>query len=258
MKTFFSFLLALTMGLLMSNVGVAQCGSGSSGSSSSSVGSSGTVGNLNSLPGSFNFRDFSSRISSGNSIASQTYSRIESSYAEMEGSPLLYDRFVDATLVLNNDTELPLVKVNYDGHLGDIIAMDENGDKIILDSRYYKRVIVDDREHFATFEKPNSKKGEKFYQVLYDKNGLVFYKDPEVTLRDGTNNGIVRTAPRFSKGYRYYVINGGSDPIAVNLKKKDLFDHFPDIELVAMQEIIKKNKYKMNKESDYMALFAQL
>lgn len=76
-------------------------------------------------------------------------------------------------------------------------------------------------------------------------------------LYEKKSNGLFETPALFSKKYKCDVRNGDSETVAVNLNKKEVFEHFPQIELVAMEEIIKRKKYKMKKESDYIALFAQ-
>ena len=188
----------------------------------------------------------------------RTYAQISASYSSTKGSPYMFKEFADATLTLNNDTEVTGVKVNYDGFVGEIIAIDKDGEKIALDPRYYKKIVVDEGDAWATFERSNPEKEAKFYQVLYNKNSLVFYKDYQAKFHEQVANGLIETPARFSKKSQYYIMNGDDKPIAVNLKKKEVFEHFPEIELIAMEEIIKKKKYKMKKESDYLALFAQL
>ena len=188
----------------------------------------------------------------------RTYTTIESSYEKVKGSPYMFKRFVNATITLNNDSQIEDAKVNYDGYVGSIIAQDNEDDLIMLDARYIKRVVVDDSENYAIFEKANPDHPDKFFQVLYNKNGLVFYKDPGIKMYEKKTNGIFETPARFAKQYRYYILNEDNETIAVNLKKKEVFQHFPQIELIAMEEIIKKKNYKMKKESDFVALFAQL
>jgi len=255
MKKHLRNLLGLCLACALCQPAIAQCGGGGGGSTSTA-----TAASTTSSFASFNSNSQNSLDNLFSQVRlSQSYTNTtQSFYASTDGSPYMYDEFQNATLVFNNDIELNDVKVNYDGYTGDIIAVNEEDEKIALDPKYYKKVLVETDEGLAIFSKPNTKKSDQFYQVLYDNEGLAFFKDPKIILREGVKNGITDTADKFVKRSKYYVANDGEDPIAVNLKKRDLFDHFPEIEMVAINEILKKKKIKLKKEKDYLELFAQL
>ena len=59
--------------------------------------------------------------------------------------------------------------------------------------------------------------------------------------------------------HKKYYVKGGDGALAkVNLKKRDVFDHFPELEAVAFREYIKSTKIKLSKEKDYKQLFAAM
>lgn len=256
MKKLFIVLLGAATYLPMS---AQQCGStGGSTSASVSTSASAFSGNTSVSSRSQNFDQVGWNRFMESFSLNQSYQTVENLYAQHDGSPYLFADYQDATLVLNDGRELPNVKVNYDAYQGGIVAQNEKGEKIILDGRYYKEVIIDAPTETMVFAKVNPKQKDKFYQVLYGRDGFAFYKDNTSFIREGMNHGLTNTNSKFMNRSKYYVVDGDSKPIAVNLKKKKVFKHFPEIEMIAINEVLKKNKLKLKDESDYMTLFAQL
>jgi len=200
------------------------------------------------------YSNFMSQVSINQSYGVAT----QSLYSSTDGSPYLFENFQEGIVVKNNDMAFDGIQLNYDAYTGDIIAINQKGDKIALDEKFYKKVIIKALAGDIVFEKANPKQSDRFVQVLYDDNGVVFFKDPRVSIREGRTNGIADSKDKFLARNLYYVSKDGGNAIAVNLKKQDLFDHFPEIQMVAFNEIIKKKKIKLRKESDYVALFSEL
>lgn len=179
-------------------------------------------------------------------------------YNQIKGSPFLTDESSAATLVMNDGTEIKDVPVKYDLYAKEIIATNKDGDEIVLDPKYYLEVIIDVDGQQLSFKKVNPRDSEKFYEVLYESEGVVFFKDQSARLRKGENLGITRSPSSFNQYSRYYVAGEDNSLAKVNLKKRDVFDHFPELEAVAFREHIKSSKIKLSKEKDYKQLFAAM
>lgn len=179
-------------------------------------------------------------------------------YSSIKGSPYLFKNHRPGSIILNNDQVLHDVQLNYDALENSFVAHTDQEKIILLDPIYFKEVIIEDEHSKLVFKKSNPAKPNRFYHTLYDKDHLTFYKETIVLLREASNNGVLETPAQFLQKSKYFVVKMGSDPVAVHLKKRDLFDHFPEIERVAVNEIIKKKKIRLKKESDYEALLAQL
>ena len=247
MKNYIGNLFGLLLALSLCQTASAQGGISPSDVPYSGLG----AGNL------FNLRSDLNATQSGQAYA-------QSLYARVDGNPYMLDGFQEGVIVTYRNEEIVGVKLNYDGYQGNVIAINQHGDKIALDEKFYKKIIITGVEGNIVFGKPelkgnfNHNKNDKFFQVLYDNNGIVFYKDLSITIRKSQKTGIGDTPDRFVARNSYYVKKDGNAPIAVNLRKKDLFDHFEETEMAAINKIVKKKKNKLRNEADYVALFSEL
>ncbi len=223
-------------------------------------GSSSTAGALGAGTGSFTYQGANTSILRGlaNDMVSNQYLSSISSYDEIDGSPYLTKDASSATLVLNDGREMIDVQIKYDLYAGEIIASDKKGDDIVLDTRYYKEILLEKDGDLLSLKKVNDKHPDKFYEVLYESGDIVFFKDHNAKLRKGENFGITQTNSKFSQHKKYYVKGSDGSLAKVNLKKRDVFDHFPELEAVAFREYIKSAKIKLLKEKDYRQLFAAM
>ena len=84
---------------------------------------------------------------------------------------------------------------------------------------------------------------------------MVFFKEKIARLREGKDLGITKTDSRFHQYTNYYLSTSDDGKIAkVNLKKRDMFKHFPEVQSIAMLEYVKKKGLKLKKEGDYIAM----
>ncbi len=148
--------------------------------------------------------------------------------------------------------------VKYDLYAAQIVATDRNGQEILLDTKYYKVILLTIDGQETSFKKVNPKRPNQFYEVLYESGDVIFFKDRQARLKKGQNLGITNQPSRFSQHNRYYISGADRGLVKVNLKKRDVFNHFPEVEAVVMREYIKKSKIKLSKEKDYKKLFAAL
>lgn len=230
-----------------------NCGGGSSSGT-------GSIGSASPSVGNFNYQSANNSVmaSLASNVRANQYLSSVAQYDEIDGSPYLTKEAVSGTLVMNDGNEIKNIPIKYDLYVGEIIATNEEGEDIVLDSRYYQEIYFDHEGEMLSFKKVNRKNPDRFYEVIYESGDIVFFKDENVKLRKGENLGVTSTKPNFSKSKKYYVSGSDGSLAKVNLKKRDVFDHFPELEAVAFREYIKSAKIKLSKEKDYKKLFASM
>lgn len=190
-----------------------------------------------------------------NAVMSGKYSAASATYKTIKGSPYLTKSTVTGTLVMNDGTSIEDVPLKYDTFADEVVATNPDGEDIVLDTRFYKEMVLEIEGEDVYFAKVNPDKPEKFYELLYDDSGLTFYKDITTKLKEGENKGVAKIKARF-RSYTNYYLKQGDDQIAkVNLKKKDILSQFPQLDAIAMEEYCKKKGIKLKKEKDFIAMF---
>lgn len=263
MKKIFFFLLAVCTTFSMA---AQTCGGTTGGGSSSSNTGSFASGasSSSSLQGSQQgFQTLAGTTNASsmrlfNAVTSGQYSAVKLSYKDIEGSPYMTEEAVNGHIVMNNGDVIRDVPVQYDLYANEVIATNDDGEEIVLDARFYKEVVMEVDGEEVIFAKMNEKNPDKFYEVLYYDRGFSFFKASYAKLREGRNLGMVEMPSRFKHSTEYFVKQSDGEISKVNLKKKEIFDLFPQIEVVAMEEYLKKNKMKLKKEGDYIALFSSV
>lgn len=189
-----------------------------------------------------------------NAVLSGKYSTASATYKTIKGSPYLTKSSVTGTLVMNDGSTIKDVPLQYDTFAEEIVATNHEGEEIVLDTRFYKEIVMDIEGEDIYFAKVNPDHPDKFYELLYDDSGLTFYKDITTKVKEGENKGIATIKPRF-RTYTHYYLKQGDDLAKVNLKKKDILSQFPQLEAIAMAEYCKKKGIKLKKEEDFIAMF---
>ena len=144
-------------GMIMSQ----SCGQGGPiPSSGSALGGGSSIGS---------FSDFNSSASILNSMMSDIYSgqylSSVTEYDKVKGSPFLQDEDSEGVLVMNDGTILENIPLKYDLYAREIIATKPDGEDIVLDTRYYKEMILDVEGQEVSYQKVNPKKPDHFYEV---------------------------------------------------------------------------------------------
>jgi len=242
MKTLFSSIAMIFACFALS----AQCAPGGGGTPSVS----GTTVGVSNFNSSLNTSYYQSALNE--SLRNANGVRI--AYQNMEGSPYLNNEATPGTLVINGGRTIENIPLQIDLFNQEIIAtvMDE---KVVLDGRFFEEIIVTLDGKELNYKKINPKRPNKFYEVLYEDGDMVFFKERYVSLREGSNNGIVKKLPRFNTRPKYYIKHGEGDVAKVKLKKKDIFSGFLNAEVYAMKEYAKRNGIKFKSESDFVAVF---
>lgn len=198
-----------------------------------------------------------------NQAASQMLGQVNSSthtgvaYSSIKGSPYLSKEKVNGSIQLNDGTIYTDLKMNIDLFTNDIIVENAKGEDKYLEKAYCQEIVLDLEEGPTTFRRVNPNKPDVFFEVLYEGD-IVFYKDRDVKLREGENFGLSEVEPKFQSYTNYYIKNVTEDIAKVKLKKSEVFAQFPELEVIVMNEYIKKKGIKLKKESDYVEMFASV
>ncbi len=187
--------------------------------------------------------------------AQYKYRAISETYDEVDGSPYCFEDFNLATLVNVDGSQILNVPIKIDQYVEEIIAQDDKKEELVLDTRFYKEIFFEKEKENYSFKKVNPKHPDKFYQVIYESDNIVLFKNQEINLRKGENNGIAQTNSIFKKQIKYYIVKDHK-LTKVNVRKKSLFSHFPIKEATAIRNFKKRKNDILSKEKDNLKLFA--
>lgn len=176
-------------------------------------------------------------------------------YSDLKGSPYLNEEPTKGTLVLNNGKKVDNYLLQLDLHTNQAIATLSNGDEIFINSELIKEIAIPHDGELLVFKKTNPDRPDRFYQVLYEDAGMVFFKDRRATITDPVRNGIADRDGQIRHSNRYFISQGEGQIAKVKLKKKDVFSSFIDDEVYAMKEYAKKKGIKFSNEQDYVEVF---
>jgi hypothetical protein len=174
-------------------------------------------------------------------------------YQDFDGSPYLNEKFAIGTLILHNDMEVTDIPIKIDLHKNSVVAKNEKGEEVILESRYYKQINVNIDGKDLVFKKINPANPDKYYEVLYEDTDMVFFKKQSAKIFKGSF--YTNTSSRFKTNTEYFIKHDDGEIAKVRLKKKEIFAGFMDAELYAMQEYARRNGIKLKEDSDFVAVF---
>lgn len=178
-------------------------------------------------------------------------------YDEVKGNPMYFKDWQTGIIIDNRDSVYNDIKLNYNGFEEEFEVQQNNLTYIALNSKYYKKIIIDSDEGMdgkLIFEKsPVSKFKGKFLQVIHKGEKISLYKyfevrKGEVTVQDV---GKTRTFENFQKLPAYYILKNGKLSV-VRMKKKVLLAELG--EKKALEGHMKKNKLSLNKDLDVQKL----
>jgi len=179
-------------------------------------------------------------------------------YEQIDGSPYLNDEPSKGTLVLTDGRVVEDVMLQIDLYTNKVIAHVNEDEEIVLNSHYFSEVIISHEGQDLVFQRINPDEPNKFYEVLYDDNGMVFFKERYVTKSEALNNGIAQRDEKFNQRNNYFIGHQEGQIAKVNLRKKDMFSGFIDDEVYSMIAYAKKKGIKLKNEQDYVRVFQAL
>jgi len=182
---------------------------------------------------------------------------VDGSYPAIQGSAYLHDERINASVITTDDIIIKDLPMIIDLYAGEFIATDQSGSDIVLDPALYDEIILPYEGKMLSFKKLNPEKPNKFYEVLYNDDGIIFLKDHYVTVKEGTNSGLAKTDTKFSRRSAYYVKHGKSEFKKVKLKKKSFFSAFSKRVSSSMQGYAKRHKLDLKSEEDFVDFFLE-
>lgn len=203
------------------------------------------------------------RSALGSSIAIGTlavdrYTTVDLVYKDVKGSPYLEKDILKGVIVLLDGGKTPEVPLQHDLYSGDFFYVDPNGDQLVINTKACKEILLQGNKEAYYFKRANPKTPDQFYDILYEDDNLYIYNNPAIILREGTDNGIVKTDPTFNRDDNYYVLLKGGKPKKIKLKKKDIFKQFSKQDQATMEAYAKQNKLKLKKAAEFKEMFKSL
>jgi|GEM_PF-2226046 len=183
----------------------------------------------------------------------------EQAYSEVKGSPYYYDDPMIADLVMNDGSVIEEVTLEIDLYGDEIIATDHKNEKIYIDQDYYKEFKINNGSSVDVFRKIHPDHPDKFVQVLYTDNSLLFLKmkDVEHIEMSQIEAGQRVYVNKFNRTTSYQIVRD-SEVMKVSLKKKKFFKVFSKPEQQVMKDFAKAEKLKLDSESDFVQLLNYL
>lgn len=182
----------------------------------------------------------------------------ELNYNDIKGSPYLEKEVLSGYVMLIDNKKTEEIPLQYDIYRNEFFYTNKAGKELIIDLKLVREIYMMSGEENYLFKRVNPKKPHKFYEVIYETDGLDIYNEMGVNFFEGKEQGITKIDPRFSRDDTYYALKKGEDPKKIKLKKKDLFKLFSKEEQKQMDKIVKDQKIKLKKSKDFKQLFKSL
>ncbi len=181
----------------------------------------------------------------------------EKRYDDYRGSPYFFPEFVDGTIVDNADNAYPNVKLNLNGYTAELEVIDA-GFYVALQEAFYKSFTATDKDGQEYLFKGNLHPDfkDKFFQVLYESEGVLLIKDFKVIPNEKVINNVGETlrVKIFGEINEYMLLTGlgKQDVTKLKVSKKKL----PEIlgKKKELSTFIKSNKLSFKKDDDLVTL----
>lgn len=179
-------------------------------------------------------------------------------YDDVLGSPYAEEEPMEGFLTVVNGDRTKLVPLQFDVYSGEFFYVDEAGKELVIDTKAVREINMSGKEEDYLFKRVIPSKANTFYDILYEDDDIVIYNEMEIILREGSDNGIVKTLPSFNPKDNIFHYTKGGESNRIKLKKKDVFKLFDADTQTMMQSYAKKHKLKLKSRKDYKQLFASL
>jgi len=176
-------------------------------------------------------------------------------YGDIKGSPYLEKESLRGYLIMIDEKKTETVTLQYDIYSNEFFHINNKGEEIVIDIKLIRELIMQGKEEAYVFKRINPRKPLKFYEVLYESDGLDIFNDLQVNFYEGKDQGIAKIDPRFSRDNNYYVQLKGKDVKKIKLKKKDVYKLFSKEEQKRMDALSKELNLKLKKSKDFKKLF---
>ena len=176
-------------------------------------------------------------------------------YGDIKGSPYLEKESLRGYLIMIDEKKTETVTLQYDIYSNEFFHINNKGEEIVIDIKLIRELIMQGKEEAYVFKRINPRKPLKFYEVLYESDGLDIFNDLQVNFYEGKDQGIAKIDPRFSRDNNYYVQLKGKDVKKIKLKKKYVYKLFSKEEQKRMDALSKELNLKLKKSKDFKKLF---
>lgn len=192
------------------------------------------------------------------SLAVDRYSTVDLEYNDVKGSPYVEKDLLAGHIVLLDGGKTPQVPLQYDLYAGIFFYTDPNEDRLTIDLKVCREIILQGKKETYHFKRVDPNTADTFYDVLYEDDKQFIYNRIRTILREGSDNGIVKTDPSFNRDDNFYVLMKGGKPKSIKLKKKDVFKLFSKEDQARMEDYAKQNKLKLKKAAEFKEMFKSL
>ena len=185
-------------------------------------------------------------------------------YAEVKGSPFLFETFIETKILTNNNLLINNILLNFNGYTHQFEALHDDL-TFILEEKYYERFefITQqyDRYYANTMSDTtvfiyglNPEARNKFYVLIHKDQDLTIFKDfrIEKTERAVETPGKTEYFINFEPFFTYYALINGKKVSRFKLNKKSVMSLFEESK--EMSQFIKSNKLSMKTEKDLKKL----
>jgi len=206
---------------------------------------------------------FSGRLPSEASIAigslnMDKFRTYDLDYNEIGGSPYLEAEFLKGHAVMIDKKMTEEFPIQYDIYRQEFFYLNDDGRELVIDHQFVRELLMEGIEEAYHFKRINPQKPLKFYDILYESEIITIYRDVDISLKEGQNNGIVITQPKFSRVDKYFALQKGEAPKNIKMKKKNLYKYFSRDDQIIMDRIIKANNLSLKENKDVKKLFLYL
>jgi len=174
----------------------------------------------------------------------------EKRYQGIKGSPYLFENWMTARLIDNEDSVYNDIEINYNGYTSDFEVKNKS-EFITLDDRHFKYVNIESKKGAVLFEKNlHPKFVDQFFLVVYKSDLITCFMDFSVGLSENTingNMGATTIIKRFKTDLRHhFIIDGKLQSLRISKSKLGLIlDNRK-----AITTFIKKNKLDISTSFD--------
>ncbi|MBC5773389.1 hypothetical protein H8S95_04870 [Pontibacter sp. KCTC 32443] len=183
----------------------------------------------------------------------------------IKGSPFIFDFWYDATIISTNNQEFENIKVKYNIHLNEVLALRPTGDSVALNNNFIKEFVITDLKmnkirfkRLPNINTNNASLRNAFVNIIYEGKILFIAEVKSKILKAEKvqgGYGTYRETDEFTKETTYYYIDKDKSPIEVKLNKKSLLTVLSNKQ-DAIKAFISNEKIDANTEQGWVKALA--
>jgi len=178
---------------------------------------------------------------------------VRNKYENHRGNPFYNDGVFHGSLVSARGDQVDNLLLLYDLFKNELYFLKDDREQLLI-KPYLKEVHAIVKGETKVMRRVNPFELDRFYEVVFEDDQLVLFKDVEVNLIEGVNKGMIAVEPRFMKktSHNLVVKKNSTEIVEVNLKKKDLLKMLPSDRAKACRNYLRENKkFRLKSEESY-------